>query len=361
MYAEIEICETDFKDKYLIKKGDKSMYVGHIVRDIIELLKQGRSSTEIHLALSGRHSEKIDIETINEIVEDKIEGFLTPDKGRSFFKVAKLFNPAVLTISGKLLALFQPAIFYTILSVAAVINICIYLFSFRYTITTMAEGILVYLLLFVVLIAHELGHAIAARRYNTVTREIGLGLYYVMPVFYVDLNEVWKLDKKKRILINFSGIFSQLVIGVFIFLLSWVFKGAETVLMSLFMVNFIVIILNLNPFLKFDGYWILSDLLGENNLDKSANEITKHIFRPKAYHGKNPLLVIFSISRLCFIAWIFFIITRSAYMSVSKIINGVQIHWYNYIPVVIFLFIFCKIFLNFLKRKNELRKRKKDL
>jgi putative peptide zinc metalloprotease protein len=352
MYAEIEIYETDFKDKYLIKKGDKSMYVGHIVRDIIELLKQGRNNAEIQLALSGKHNEKIDISTINEIVHDKIEGFLAPGQGKSFFKVAKLFNPAILPIPRKLLSIFEPAFFYTVLAAVAVINICIYLFSFSYKTTTVKEGILVYLLLFVVLIIHELGHALAARKYNTAAKEIGFGLYYVMPVFYVDLNEVWKLDKKKRILINFSGIFIQLVLGVFIFLLSLVFKGNENVLMSLFMVNFVIIILNLNPFLKFDGYWIVSDLFGDNNLDKTANEITKNIFRPGANSGRNPLLVIFSILRLCFIAWVLFIITRAAFISVKKIILGVHTEWYSYIPVVIFLFIFYRIFFKSLKRKK---------
>ncbi len=360
MYTEIEIYETDFKDKYLIKNGDKSMYAGHIIRDIVQLLKEGRSRIEIQSAISGKHSKKIDIETIDDIVDHRINGFLKGKKANSFFKITKLFNPGAIPVPRKLLTIFEPAWFYSILAVSFILNICIYAFSSRFKVSTVKEGILVYVLLFAVLIIHELGHALAARKYNTDVKEIGFGLYYVVPVFYVDLNEAWKLDRKKRMLINFSGIFIQLILGIFIFLLGFIFKESVNVLMSLFMVNFIIIILNLNPFLKFDGYWIASDLFNENDLTRTSNEIIRNVFKS----GKNtrrPLLVIYSFLRLVFVGWILFLITRAAVICIKKIITGVSMEWYNYLPVFIFLFISYRIFYNILNKKNELRKRKKDL
>ncbi len=360
MYTEIEIHETDFKDKYLIKSGGKSMYAGHIIRDIVQLLKEGRSRIEIHSAISGKHSEKIDMKTIDDIVDHKINGFLKGKKGNSFYKIAKLFNPGSIPVPQKLLTVFEPAWFYPILFISFILNICIYAFSARYKAATVKEGILVYVLLFAVLIIHELGHALAARKYKTDVKEIGFGLYYVLPVFYVDLNEAWKLDRRKRMLINFSGIFIQLILGLLIFLLGLIFKGSLNVLMSLFMVNFVIILLNLNPFLKFDGYWIASDLFNENDLAKTSNEIIRSIFKSRKT-ARAPLLVIFSMLKLVFVGWILFLIMRSAIICIKKIITGVSMEWYHYLPVFICLFVFFKIFYNILNKKNELRKRKKDL
>lgn len=47
MYQNLEIYETDFKDKYLIKVEDRTMYVGFRIKEIIELLKDNKASLEI--------------------------------------------------------------------------------------------------------------------------------------------------------------------------------------------------------------------------------------------------------------------------------------------------------------------------
>ena len=46
--------------------------------------------------------------------------------------------------------------------------------------------------------------------------------------------------------------------------------------MNLFNLNLIIVLINFNPFLKFDGYWIISDLFSEKNLEKTANNVIKN-------------------------------------------------------------------------------------
>jgi len=294
---------------------------------------------------------QINIETINEIVDNKINNFLFASQTKTFFKLVKLFNPSLLKLPKAFLAIFEPLLFYCLFFLLAVLNVCIYLFTFHYKTTTVKEGLSVYFLLLLVLIFHELGHSLSSKKYNIDVKEIGFGLYYILPVFYVNLNEVWKLDKKKRILINLSGMFFQLIAGLFIFLLCQIFKNQEKIFMSLFMVNFIIIVLNLNPFLKFDGYWIVSDLLNENNLSKTSNEIMKNIFRFKKNLQK-PIFIFYAISRFLFILWVIFVIFRSFYLAVRKIILHADMEWYNYLPLVIFLIFSYKLFTNYLNKKK---------
>jgi hypothetical protein len=47
MYNNIEIFETDFKDKYLIINEEKSIYGGFLIREIVEQLKQNKNHNEI--------------------------------------------------------------------------------------------------------------------------------------------------------------------------------------------------------------------------------------------------------------------------------------------------------------------------
>ena len=47
MYNDIEIFETDFKDKYLILNNEKSIYGGFLIKEIVELLKERKNTKQI--------------------------------------------------------------------------------------------------------------------------------------------------------------------------------------------------------------------------------------------------------------------------------------------------------------------------
>jgi len=257
MYKEIIILETDFSDKYLIKHKEKTMFVGFIVKDIIEFLKLGLSYNEIHTSINKKYNLEIELHRINEIIIKQINPFITTGKYQSFKKIFKLFDPNTLYFPKSILKIFNPFFFYSSILIFSLLNLIIYKnYAFHLT-TTFEEKIIIYIFLLFVLVLHELGHAISAKKYNINVKEIGFGMYYILPVFYVDLNEVWKLDRKKRILINLSGIYIQMILGLLFFSLSFLFESTKNILMSLFLVNFSIAVLNLNSFLKFDSYLIL--------------------------------------------------------------------------------------------------------
>ena len=117
---------------------------------------------------------------------------------------------------------------------------------------------------------HEFGHASACRFYNLPHGNIGFGLYLNLPVFYTDVTHIWKLSRAQRFVVNFGGVYFQMILLIPI-LLTAIFIRNE-------LLNYIILLMNINftltmnPFFKFDGYWIMTDLLGVANLRKKGYE-----------------------------------------------------------------------------------------
>ena len=126
----------------------------------------------------------------------------------------------------------------------------------------MAVGLFVFMLLSSFF--HELGHASACKYFGVRHGGIGFGLYLNFPVLYTDVTEVWKLGRIQRCVVNMAGVYFQcyLLIGL---LAAFLFTGNEILRYLILIIN-LGFLMTLNPFFKFDGYWIASDLLGVPNL-----------------------------------------------------------------------------------------------
>lgn len=135
---------------------------------------------------------------------------------------------------------------------------------------------LVYLSMFI----HELGHATAAYKYGVNVGKIGFGLHMTYLIFFVDMTNIWRLDKTKRIVNDVCGMYFQLItiIPVFIF-------GVISNNPSLFIVVLIIMLsslMNIIPVLRMDGYWLLTDYLNLQNVQiKAKQSITKLYYEIK--------------------------------------------------------------------------------
>ena len=126
-------------------------------------------------------------------------------------------------------------------------------------------------LLILSMFAHELGHASASSRYGTPARDIGFGLYLVYPVFYNDVTAAWRLTRRQRVVIDLSGIFFQFLIAGF-YLLVFHLTGVQAFYLAAVSIFFLGLVVML-PIFKFDGYWLLSDLLGVPNLSSQIRRV----------------------------------------------------------------------------------------
>lgn len=347
MYSKIEIYNTDFTDKYLLKLEDKTMYVGFLIKEVVELLKENKTINQIINILNAKHKINLKEEDINEIVTNKIYNFIYQKKTTTLVKLFKVLDPSKLAIPFIVTSIFEKKIFYPFLSILLILNSFLFFSHNNQSLKTANDWFIWSVLLIIVLILHELGHTVSAQKFNVKVHELGFGIYSIFPVFYVDLGESWKLNIKKRTIINFSGIFIQLILGCVFYTLYLYFKSP--IFIHIFHTNFLIIILNLNPFLKFDGYWIVSDLLNEKNLMEKSNNILKKIIAFKKVNEKK-VLIVYSIFRLAFLIWLIYIISNSTLKFILNLINNNSVKWNDYLPIIFLIYFIYRAINNKLKK-----------
>lgn len=137
------------------------------------------------------------------------------------------------------------------------------------------QGLLVYgLSLGFTKTLHELGHAYAATRYGCRVPTMGIAFLVMMPVLYTDTTDTWKLrSRRQRLLVDGAGVLTELglaCIATFLwaFLPDGPWRSAAFVVATTSWLTTLAI--NLSPFMRFDGYYFLSDMLGIPNLHARA-------------------------------------------------------------------------------------------
>ena len=127
--------------------------------------------------------------------------------------------------------------------------------------------------------AHELGHAYTAKRYGLRVPTMGIALLVFWPVLYTDSSEAWKLNnRKQRLAISAAGISAEFIIAVLALLLWSLFPDgpARSAIFVIATTSWVLTLLvNINPFVRFDGYYLLSDYLDIPNLQNRAFELAR--------------------------------------------------------------------------------------
>ncbi|WP_432201908.1 site-2 protease family protein [Erythrobacter sp. W53] len=123
-------------------------------------------------------------------------------------------------------------------------------------------------------ILHELGHAYTATRYGCRVPSMGVSFLVMMPVLYTDTTSAWRLkSRKQRLAIDCAGVATELMIAS-IATMAWVLLPDGTLRSVAFVLAttswIMSLAVNLNPFMRFDGYYVLSDLLNVPNLQPRA-------------------------------------------------------------------------------------------
>lgn len=185
-------------------------------------------------------------------------------------------------------------------------------------------------------ICHELGHGYTAIRYGCRVPSMGIALMVFWPVLYTETSDAWKLrDPKQRQLINGAGILTELMIACFATLL-WNFLPDGPARDAVFYVAVIgwtlSLTVNLNPFMRFDGYYILSDLVEIPNLHARSLNVARWFLRryllgftdppPEQWpHRKRNLVIAFGFLLMLYRLILFLTIALLVYHFFIKVIG----------------------------------------
>jgi len=144
------------------------------------------------------------------------------------------------------------------------------------------ENLLIIGLVFPVVKAlHEFGHACAVKAWGGEVHEMGVMLLVLMPVPYVDASAASAFPEKwRRVVVGAGGMLVELFVAS-IALLFWLELQPGVLRAALFNVVLIAgvstLLFNANPLLRFDGYYILADLLEMPNLRQRANQYASSV------------------------------------------------------------------------------------
>jgi putative peptide zinc metalloprotease protein len=262
---------------------------------------------------------------------------VVPDKPRkrSYFLFRIPLLPAVLVqkVCRILAPLTSPWLLFTVTPALMVVQAVIWRSTLIHSGITVRSLRPQDLMIFVVgnyfgLLLHEFGHAAACFRAGEKPGHIGLGVYLLFPVFYTDVSRAWALSRKDRLAVDIAGLYMSLALAFVASMMFFLHGGNAWVLLAT--AYSITVIACLNPFIKMDGYWFLSDLLGIPNLMNANREMSQWLFwrglrkksaQPKILQLSGVLKVTYLIYYALFAIFISYVSARLALSYLPHIVR----------------------------------------
>lgn len=142
-----------------------------------------------------------------------------------------------------------------------------------------------YIAIFVTHFFHELSHAALTKYYGGHVRTMGVMLLMLTPLPYADLTSIWNFrDKWHRAFVGAAGMYADLF-ACSLATIFWAYSppGAlnEISLNLMFVTAVYTFVFNVNPLMRFDGYYILSDFVEIPNLHTAAKAQFTALFRTR--------------------------------------------------------------------------------
>lgn len=132
-------------------------------------------------------------------------------------------------------------------------------------------------------VVHEFGHAYACKALGGSVPQMGVVMIVATPLAYVDATSSWRFPRRRdRILVSLAGMYVESILAALALIL-WAWTGPSLLntiaYQSFILASFVTVAFNINPLMKFDGYYVLTDLVGVPNLRKRSEEVVAGIVR----------------------------------------------------------------------------------
>lgn len=164
-----------------------------------------------------------------------------------------------------------------------------------------AEGrvwwIVAWLLLKVV---HEVGHAVTAVRAGSQIRSAGISFFFFAPVPFIDVSDLWSISNRwQRILCSAGGMLFEVAVSAIAVFVAFVAENDSLRYLACAIATtgtFTTLAFNANPFIRFDGYYIVSDLFQRSSLwtdgQTAVRGLVARLFKPFSPSAE-PISIVF--------------------------------------------------------------------
>lgn len=269
--------------RYLLSCNGKYYEANYSIVELLHFLQEYSTKEEAITAYMCHKQGRYKIEQVQLIIDRFIAPlFMVKERKHTFFYEKELFSStAIDKFSNQFCFMFSKTYMLVVLFIAVLLDIYFFLSSDNLLMFNNKVDIYMVIGLIVFMLAssffHELGHASACKYYGIKHGAIGFGLYLNFPVLYTDVTEVWRLSRAKRCVVNIAGVYFQSY-WLIILLVAFELTGNDTLRYIILIMN-LGFLMTLNPFFKFDGYWIASDILGVPNLRARSLELLSYWYK----------------------------------------------------------------------------------
>jgi putative peptide zinc metalloprotease protein len=136
--------------------------------------------------------------------------------------------------------------------------------AFRQLLNNPVDLLLVAGLTVISALFHECGHAAGCRYGGARPGRIGAGIYLVWPAFFTNVTDSYRLSRAGRLRTDLGGLYFNLI---FMVVLAAIYAATSAeILLLVIAITHLEMLEQLLPFVRFDGYFILSDLVGVPDL-----------------------------------------------------------------------------------------------
>ncbi len=201
-------------------------------------------------------------------------------------------------------------------------------------------------------VLHEFSHALTANSYGCRVPTMGVAFLVMMPVLYTDTTDAWKLPSRRaRMHIGAAGMLAELVLAV-IATLVWSFLPDGPIRSGVFLLAtstwLLTLAINASPFMRFDGYFLLSDWLKMPNLHERSFALGSWKLREWLFGWNDPipehfpprrerLLIAFAFGTAIYRAVLFLSIALLVYHLFFKLLGlilmMVELVWFLAYPI----------------------------
>ncbi|MDO9270244.1 MAG: HlyD family efflux transporter periplasmic adaptor subunit [Methylobacter sp.] len=202
-------------------------------------------------------------------------------------------------------------------------------------------------------LVHELGHAFAASHFGCRVPSMGIALMMGFPVLWTDVTDAWRLPRRQdRLIIDAAGMLAELALAALATLL-WTMLPDGALRSGVYVLAsttwLVTLAINLNPFMRFDGYYLFADYLDVANLQDRSFALARWHLRESLFRfgflppevwprNRHRLLIAYAyatwIYRLLLFTGIAWAVYHFFFKALGLGLFAVEIAWFVLKPII---------------------------
>lgn len=358
--TEVVITPFDAKDgreRFLVAIDHHHFTVDLATALLLENLRQPASLEAVAARMSECLGVSLDASRIRAVIQNELPKALfepddRPKKTPLSWQVMLFSEPVLAPLSKLVRPLFSAKISLALLMAVALICVLVVARYLDDPLVATTNGFSSWLQAFILtltgMLIHELGHVAALNKFGGKSGGVGFGIYFIFPTFFADVTAAWRLHAGQRAVVDLGGLYLQsLYLGL---MGAWALCAANpAVPMKVMWLSHFLMLYTLNPSLKFDGYWLISDLtrtsnLHERVLDTARKVVSRLIGRPGRVDFETRdlyMLVFFAVSAAGFFGYLLASLGLSLAVAIrSTVSNESSFAWTGWLSVLLLAILF---------------------